>query len=88
MLSKVRHYVLNIDLKNIYDAIFKSHIWYGCQIWYKFGTQLTRENVDKLQKEALRFVSFKDFLLKDWKIVNMRDLVEMRNCLFISTRIF
>ena len=87
MLSKVRHYVSNIDLKNIYHAIFESHLRYGCQIWYQFGTQLTREKVDKLQKKALRIMSFKDFrepsspLFKDWKILKMRDLVEMQNCL-------
>ena len=87
MLSKVRHYVSKIDLKNIYHAIFESHLRYGCQIWYQFGTQLTREKVDKLQKKALRIMSFKDFrepsspLFKDWKILKMRDLVEMQNCL-------
>ena len=62
-------------------------IRYGCQIWYQFGTQLTREKVDKLQKKTLHIITFKDFrepsspLFKDWKILKMRDLVEMQNCL-------
>ena len=54
MLSKVRHYVSKIELKNIYHAIFESHLRYGCQIWYQFGTQTTQAKIDKLQKKALR----------------------------------
>ena len=87
MLSKVRHYVSRIELKNIYHAIFESHLRYGCQIWYQFGTQTTRAKIDKLQKKALRIMSFSDFrdpsspLFKDWKILKMKDLVEMQNCL-------
>ena len=87
MLSKVRHYVSKIELKNIYHAIFESHLRYGCQIWYQFGTQTTRAKIDKLQKKALRIMSFSDFrdpsspLFKDWKILKMKDLVQMQNCL-------
>ena len=33
MLAKARHYVPEADLKNIYHAIFSSHIQYGSQVW-------------------------------------------------------
>ena len=32
MLSKVRHYVPQSELKSIYYAIFSSHMVYGCQV--------------------------------------------------------
>ena len=34
-LSKVWNYVANTLLKNIYYALFKSHLRYGCQIWFQ-----------------------------------------------------
>ena len=33
MLAKARHFVPHTDLKNIYHAIFASHIMYGAQVW-------------------------------------------------------
>ena len=33
MLAKARHYVPELELKNIYHAIFSSHILYGSQVW-------------------------------------------------------
>ena len=33
MLAKARHYVPEAELKNIYRAIFSSHILYGSQVW-------------------------------------------------------
>ena len=34
MLSTIRHYVNEAELKNIYHAIFESHLNYGFQIWF------------------------------------------------------
>ena len=87
MLSKVRHYVNKAELKNIYHAIFESHLRYGCQIWFLSSTQFIREKVEKLQKKALRIMSFSDFkepsspLFKEWKILKIKDIVEIQNCL-------
>ena len=33
MLAKARHFVPSKEIKNIYHAIFSSHLMYGCQIW-------------------------------------------------------
>ena len=41
MLRKARHYINFDDLKNLYYAIFSSHLSYGCQIW---GQQINTFN--------------------------------------------
>ena len=33
LLAKVRHYVPQLELKNVYHAIFASHLMYGSQVW-------------------------------------------------------
>ena len=33
ILSQTRHYVPSEELLSIYQAIFSSHLVYGCQIW-------------------------------------------------------
>ena len=33
MLAKARQFVPLNELKNVYHAIFSSHLMYGCQIW-------------------------------------------------------
>jgi hypothetical protein len=58
MLSKVRYYVHEIELKNIYHAIFEAHLRYGCQIWFQSNSELIRDKIEKLQKKALRIMSF------------------------------
>ena len=48
MLSKARHYVKKAELKNIYHAIFESHLRYCCQIWFLSSTKLVRQKLEKL----------------------------------------
>ena len=78
MLSKVRHYVKKSVLKNIYHAIFESHLRYGCQIWFLSSSKFIKDKLEKLQKKALRIMSFSDLrepsspLFKEWKILNQR----------------
>ena len=76
MLSKVRHYVQKSELKNIYHAIFESHLRYGCQVWFLSSSKAIKNKIEKLQKKALRIISFSDFrdssspLFKKWKKAN------------------
>ena len=58
MLSKVRYYVQEIELNNIYHDIFESHIRYGCQIWFQSNFEFIKVKIQKLQKKALRIMSF------------------------------
>ena len=87
MLSKVRHYVQESELKNIYHAIFESHLRYGCQVWFLSSSKAIKNKIEKLQKKALRIISFSDFrdssspLFKKWKILKISDIVELQNCL-------
>ena len=60
MLAKARHYVPNNELKNIYHAIFSSHLIYGSQIW-TIKLKFVADKVSKLQKSAVRIMSFSDF---------------------------
>ena len=60
MLSKVKHYVQMIELKN-YHAIFEAHLRYGCQIWFQYNTKAIQEKIEQLQKKALRIISFSNF---------------------------
>ena len=51
MLAKIRHYVPTHDLKNIYYAIFSSHMMYGCQSWSMKLNSIT-DKISKLQKKS------------------------------------
>ena len=92
MLSKVRHYVNKAELKIIDQAIFESHLRYGCQIWFLSSTQFIREKGEKLQKKALRIMYFSDFknpsssLCKEWKVLKIKDIIEIQNCLLLISQ--
>ena len=61
MLSKVRHYVQILEMKNVYHAIFEAHLRTGCQICFQYNTNAIQEKIEQLQKKALRVISFSDF---------------------------
>ena len=85
MLSKVRHYVQRNELKNIYHSILESHL--RCQIWFLSSSKFIKDKIEKLQKKALRIMYFSDLrdpsspLLKKWKILKIKDIVDLQNCL-------
>ena len=58
MLSKIRHYVSYNTLISIYDAIFSSHMTYGCQIWGQKGNA-NRNKISILQNKILKQIHFK-----------------------------
>ena len=88
MLAKARHYVPQLELKNIYHAIFSSHLLYGVQVW---STKLmtVNEKVFRLQKSAMRIMTFSDFkahsepLFKDLGILKFQHNIDISNCLFV-----
>ena len=87
MLSKVRHYVQVFKMKKIYHAMLEAHLRYDCQIRFQSNTNAIKEKIEQLQKKALRMFSFSDFrahsspLFKKWKILKMKYIVDMENCL-------
>ena len=75
MLSKVRHYISNIDLKT-FIMPYLSHV---SSMAVRFGTNLEkfRENVDKTSKERPTCLSriFESHLCLEWKIHKMGDIL-------------
>ena len=88
MLSKIRHYVSQDELKSIYYAIFSSHLTYNCQVWGQ-GENTHVSRIAKLQNKALRIMNFKDFktpanlLYAENRILKFHDIIKLRNCLFV-----
>ena len=60
MLSKVRYYVQEYELKNIYLSKFESHVRYGCQIWYQSNSEFIKDTVQNLQKKVLQIMLFSE----------------------------
>ena len=88
MLAKARHYVPDLELKNIYHAIFSSHLMYGAQVWStKLLSVVTK--ITRLQKSAMRIMTFSDFkahsepLHKKLNILKLPDSIKLTNCLFV-----
>ena len=60
LLLKIRNYVNMKTLRNIYLAIFVSHLSYSCIIWVQNIN--TVRTLVILQKKALQIMNFKDQL--------------------------
>ena len=88
MLAKARHYVPEPELKNIYHAIFSSHIQYGSQVWTSKLLSVT-EKISRLQKAAMRIMTFSEFrahsepLFKKLEILKFSDSISVSNCSFV-----
>ena len=88
MLSKVRHYVPEKELKSIYHAIFTSHLRYGCQIWALENTAQV-ERIGKLQDRAMRIINFKNYhttsepIYFQYQTLKLCDMVRLNNCLLV-----
>ena len=60
MLSKIRHFVSNHILRNIYFGIFSSIIMYGAQIWGQ-NHNIHVKWIIKLQEKAIRIINFAEY---------------------------
>ena len=87
MLAKTRHYAPN-EILPIYHALFSSHLKFGSQVWGQTNN-LHVQKIIKLQKRALRIISFSEFrahtspLFKEHNILKFQDHVVLENCLLI-----
>ena len=85
MLCKARYYIPKHEIKSLYYAIFSTHMAYGCQVW----GQTNNEIIFKLQKRAIRIISFANFdahtspLFKELKILKLMDLITLHNALMV-----
>ena len=60
MLAKIRHYVTNEGIRNIYFSIFSSLMTYASQIWGQFSNKHVIR-IQKIQNRALRMINFSEF---------------------------
>ncbi|MBY0580760.1 MAG: hypothetical protein K2P53_03665 [Rickettsiales bacterium] len=87
-LSIIRHYVDNFTLKNIYYALFLSHLSYCCQIWGQNGNYHIKKLMST-QRQSIRIINFQPFKsetsesFKKLKIPTFPALVKFSNLLFV-----
>lgn len=87
-LSKIRHVASGSVLKSVFNSLFMSHISYACQTWGQ-DINLNTSRIFKLQKAALRLMSFSNFqapsqpLFFKQKLLKISDLVKLNNLLLI-----
>ena len=92
MLAKLRHYVPQEGLKNIYYGIFASLMNYGSQVWGQYLNQHVLRIV-KLQDKAIRIMNFANHsencseLYKKLDIVRFQDSVKINNYLYVHNSI-
>ena len=86
MLTKVRHYVAKTEFKT-YITLYVN----GYQIRFQSNLQFIKDRIKKLQKKTLGVIFFADFqarsspLFTKWKILKIKDLVEMQNILLVHS---
>ena len=91
LLLKVRNYVNTKTLRNIYFAIFESHLSYSCIVWAQNINTIRILII--LQKKALRIMNSKDQLFNSnplfssKNILKFGDKITLENILFVSKSI-
>ena len=88
LLLKIRNYVNTKTLRNIYFAIFHSHLSYLCIAWAQNFYTVKRLFI--VQKKALRIMNFKDQLFHSSlrffsnNILKFGDKIILEDILFVS----
>ena len=88
ILAKARHYMPLHILKNIYYAVFSSHLLYGSQIWGQ-TSKTVMNKISLLQRKAVRIITHSKTrdhtnpLFKELKILKVMDNISLNNCLLV-----
>ena len=88
ILAKARHYMPLHILKNVYYAIFSSHLLYGSQIWGQ-TSKTVMNKISLLQRKAVRIITHSKTrdhtnpLFKELKILKVMDNISLNNCLLV-----
>ena len=91
LLLKIRNYVNMKTLRNIYFAIFDSHLSYSCIFWAQNINTVRRLII--LQKKSFRIMNFKDQLLNSSplfssnNILKFDDKITLENIILVSKSI-
>lgn len=89
MLSKVRHYVDETIIQNLYHSLFSSHLLYGAQVWGQSRNCHT-EKLFTAQKKVIRTINFADVrahstpLFFNSKILKLEDTIKIMNIIFVK----
>ena len=87
-LSKIRHYVPQNILPQVYYALFHSHLNYCSQVWGQ-QTSLAINRISVLQNNALRLISFANprtsasSLFKNLGVLRFKELITVLNTCFV-----
>ena len=88
MLSKIRHYVSEITLRNVYFGIFSSLLTYGSQVWGQFSNKYVCR-LQRIQNKAVRIINFAKFkvpvtpLYYKSNILKFSDQIKLQNFIFV-----
>ena len=74
LLLKIRNYVKMRTLRNIYFAIFDSHLSYSCIAWAQNINTVRRLII--LQKKSLRTMNFKDQLFHSSPLFSSNNILK------------
>ena len=84
MLAKVRHFVPEHTLRNIYFGIFSSLLTYGSQVWGQFFNKHIFR-LERIQNKAIRIINFANYrdntapLYYKSKILKLSDHIKLEN---------
>ena len=90
VLSKLRHFMPQQSVLNVYHALFASHMRYACQVWGLCDNHITHR-VAVLQNIACRLMTFSEPrtsatpLYRELGILKFFDQVKVQNTLFIHS---
>ena len=88
LLLRIKNYVNMKRLRNIYFAIFDSHLSYSCIVWAQNIKTVRRLTI--LQKKTLQIMSFKDRLFHSRPLFSSNNILKvggkitLENILFVS----
>ena len=86
LLLKIRNYVNTKTLRNIYFAIFDSHLSYSCIVWALNINKVRRLII--LQKKALRIMNFKAQLFHSSPLFSSNNILKFGNKITLENIIF
>ena len=92
MLSKIRHYVDQYVLRDIYFAIFSSLMCYGAQAWAQVDNQHIKR-ITKLQDKAIKVINFEPYedppssYYKKSSLLKFQDTIRIQNFIFVHDNI-
>ena len=87
ILSKLRYYIPQNTLIQVYYAIFYSYLYYGCAIWGQ-AIEKYLDIIRILQKKCLRIMTFADFRCHSTPIFKTLGLIKVDDVIRVNILIF